>query len=99
MFASGCKLGRQQSTNNSAGTPQVSNGLSGDQTEAKSLLEKGKQLYRDDQDTDAVAALEATGTFRDVQPREQSRKDDGLLEVVIEGIYSAAPNPVEKPGE
>ena len=58
MFASGCKLGRQQSTNNSAGTAQVSNGLSGDQTEAKSLLEKGKQLYRDDQDTDAVAALE-----------------------------------------
>ena len=58
MFASGCKRSGQQSTNNSAGTAQVSNGLSGDQTEAKSLLEKGKQLYRDDQDAESVAALE-----------------------------------------
>jgi len=36
----------------------VSNDLSGDRTQAKALLDKGKQLYRDDQDTDAVAAFE-----------------------------------------
>ena len=58
MFASGCKRSGQQSTNNNSGSTDVSNGLSGGQAEAKSLLEKGKQLYRDDQDTDAVAALE-----------------------------------------
>jgi len=58
VFASGCKRSSQQSTNNSAGTAEVSNGLSGDQTQAKSLLEKGKQLYLDDQDTEAVAAFE-----------------------------------------
>lgn len=45
-------------TNNSAGTAEVSNGLSGDHAQAKVLLDKGKQLYRDDQDADAVAALE-----------------------------------------
>jgi len=36
----------------------VSNGLAGDRTQAKALLDKGKQLYRDDQDTDAVVAFE-----------------------------------------
>lgn len=58
MFVSGCKRSGQQSTNNSAGAAEVSNGLSGDRTQAKALLDKGKQLYRDDQDTDAVAAFE-----------------------------------------
>ncbi len=58
LFTVGCKRSGQQSTNNSAGTAEVSNGLSGDQTQAKVLLDKGKQLYRDDQDTDAVAAFE-----------------------------------------
>ena len=58
MFASGCKRSGQQSTNNNSGSTDVSNGLAGGQAEAKSLLEKGKQLYRDDQDADAVAALE-----------------------------------------
>ena len=58
IFIVGCKRSGQQSTNNSAGTAEVSNGLSGDQTQAKALLDKGKQLYRDDQDTDAVAAFE-----------------------------------------
>ena len=58
IFTVGCKRSGQQSTNNSAGTAEVSNGLSGDQTQAKALLDKGKQLYRDDQDTDAVAAFE-----------------------------------------
>ncbi len=36
----------------------MSNGLTGDRTQAKALLDKGKQLFRDDQDTEAVAAFE-----------------------------------------
>ena len=58
VFTVGCKRSGQQSTNNSAGTAEVSNSLSGDQTQAKVLLDKGKELYRDDQDTEAVAAFE-----------------------------------------
>lgn len=58
VFISGCKLGSQQSTNNSAGTAEVSNGLNGNRTQARTLLDKGKELYRDDQDTEAVAAFE-----------------------------------------
>ena len=54
----GCKRSGQQSTNNSAGTADVSNGSSGDRAQAKALLDKGKQLYHDDHDTDAVAAFE-----------------------------------------
>lgn len=58
VFAPGCKRSGQQLTNNSAGTAEVSNGLNGDRSQAKVLLEKGKELYRDDQDTEAVAAFE-----------------------------------------
>ena len=58
VFALGCKRSGQQSTNNSAGPAEVSNGLNGDQTQAKVLLEKGKELYVDDQDTEAVAAFQ-----------------------------------------
>jgi Flp pilus assembly protein TadD len=36
----------------------VSNGLNGDRTQAKALLDKGKQLYRDDQDSEAVEAFQ-----------------------------------------
>ena len=36
----------------------MSNGLNGDRSQAKSLLDKGKQLYRDDQDNEAVAAFQ-----------------------------------------
>jgi Flp pilus assembly protein TadD len=36
----------------------VSNGLNADRSQAKALLEKGKELYRDDQDNEAVAAFE-----------------------------------------
>lgn len=53
ILAIGCNRG-QRSTNNSAGTPEVSNNLAGDQTQARSLLDKGKELYRNDQDTEAV---------------------------------------------
>jgi len=58
VFALGCKRTGQQSTNNSAGTAEVSNGLNGDHSQAKALLDKGKQLYLDDQDTEAVAAFQ-----------------------------------------
>ena len=58
MFALGCKRSGQQSTNNSAGTADVSNGVNADRSQAKVLLEKGKQLYRDDQDTEAVDVLQ-----------------------------------------
>lgn len=58
VFAFGCKRGGQQSTNNSAGTAEVSNDLAGDRTRARALLEKGKELYRDDQDAEAVLALQ-----------------------------------------
>ena len=58
VFALGCNRSGQQSTNNSAGTAEVSNGLNGDRTQAKALLDKGKQLYRDDQDTEAVEAFQ-----------------------------------------
>ena len=58
VFGLGCNRSGQQSTNNSAGTAEVSNGLNADRSQAKVLLEKGKQLYRDDQDTEAVAAFE-----------------------------------------
>ena len=57
VLAIGCKRSGQQSTNNSAGTPEVSNGLAGDRARARSLLDKGKELYRNDQDEEAVQAL------------------------------------------
>jgi Flp pilus assembly protein TadD len=58
IFAIGCKRSGQQNTNNSAGTPPVSNGLAGDQSRAREHLQKGKELYRDDQDAEAVLAFQ-----------------------------------------
>lgn len=58
IFASGCKRSGQQSTNNSAGTPGVSNNLAGDRTRAREQLEKGKELYRNDKDAEAVLAFQ-----------------------------------------
>ena len=57
VFASGCKRSSQQSTNNSAGTGEVSNNLAEDRTRAREQLEKGKELYRNDQDAEAVLAF------------------------------------------
>ncbi|HEY6215425.1 MAG TPA: tetratricopeptide repeat protein [Pyrinomonadaceae bacterium] len=57
ILAIGCKRSGQQSTNNSAGTPEVSNGLAGDRSKARGLLDKGKELYRNDQDDEAVKAF------------------------------------------
>ncbi len=58
VFASGCKRGGQQSTNNSAGTAQVSNNLVEDRVRARDQLEKGKEFYRNDQDAEAVLAFQ-----------------------------------------
>jgi Flp pilus assembly protein TadD len=58
VFASGCKRSGQQSTNNSAGTAAVSNSLPEDRTRAREQLEKGKELYRNDQDAEAVLAFQ-----------------------------------------
>lgn len=54
----GCKRSGQQSTNNSAGIAAVSNNLEENRGQARELLEKGKELYRNDQDTEAVAAFQ-----------------------------------------
>ena len=57
ILAIGCKRSGQQSTNNSAGPQEVSNNLAGDRARARSLLDKGKELYRNDQDSEAVQAF------------------------------------------
>src|SRR5215213_10146772 len=58
VLATGCKRSGQQSTDNSAGTPQVSNNLPEDRTRARGLLDKGKELYRNDHDDEAVLAFQ-----------------------------------------
>src|SRR5215217_5907393 len=58
ILATGCKRNGQQSTNNSAGPAQVSNSLPEDRTRARAQLDKGKELYRNDQDAEAVLALQ-----------------------------------------
>jgi Flp pilus assembly protein TadD len=58
VFATGCKRSGQQSTNNSAGPSQVSNNLPEDRTRARDQLDKGKELYRNDQDAEAVLAFQ-----------------------------------------
>jgi Flp pilus assembly protein TadD len=55
--AVGCKRSGQQNTNNSAGTASVSNDLPGDRRRARDQLQRGKELYRNDQDQEAVAAF------------------------------------------
>jgi tetratricopeptide (TPR) repeat protein len=65
----GCKRSGQQSTNNSAGSAEVSNGLGADRAKARDLLQKGKELYRNDQDAEAVQAFE-----------EAIKLDSGLAE-------------------
>ena len=57
VLATGCKRSGQQSTDNSAGAPQVSNNLPEDRTRARGLLDKGKELYLNDQDAEAVLAF------------------------------------------
>ena len=58
VWATGCKRSGQQSTNNSAGAPQVSNNLPEDRTRARAQLDKGRELYNNDQDAEAVLAFQ-----------------------------------------
>jgi tetratricopeptide (TPR) repeat protein len=58
MLAYGCNRSGQQTANNSAGPAAVSNSLEGDRNRARELLAKGKQLYLDDQDDQAVQAFQ-----------------------------------------
>jgi len=53
-LAFGCKRSGQQSTNNSAGPAAVSNDSEGNRGQARELLAKGRELYRNDQDEEAV---------------------------------------------
>jgi len=57
VFVTGCRRSSQQSTNNSAGSGDVSNHLASAQARAREQLERGKQLFRDDQDAEAVLAF------------------------------------------
>ena len=57
VLATGCKRSGQQSTDNSAAAPQVSNNLPEDRTRARAQLDKGKELFRNDQDAEAVLAF------------------------------------------
>jgi len=58
IFSLGCRRSGQQSTNDSAGTGAVSNNLAEDRTRAREQLEKGKELYRNDNDVEAVLAFQ-----------------------------------------
>ncbi|HEY2962287.1 MAG TPA: tetratricopeptide repeat protein [Pyrinomonadaceae bacterium] len=57
-LAFGCKRSGQQSTNNSAGPAAVSNGLGRDPRQARELLARGRELYRNDQDEEAVKVFQ-----------------------------------------
>jgi len=57
-LAFGCKRSGQQSTNNSAGSAVVSNSLEADRGQARELLKNGRELYRNDQDEEAVQAFQ-----------------------------------------
>ena len=55
----GCNRSGQQSANNSTGPATVSNDLAANRGQARELLEKGKEFYRNDQDTEAAEAFQA----------------------------------------
>ena len=57
-MAFGCKRSGQLSANNSAGPATVSNGLEENRAQARELLAKGKEQYRNDQDEDAVQTFQ-----------------------------------------
>ena len=56
-LAFGCNRSGQQSANNSTGPAAVSNDLAANRGQARELLQKGKELYRNDQDVEAVEAF------------------------------------------
>ena len=54
---SGCNRGRSSSSTNSGPSTTGANGANHDPTQARSFLEKGKLLYRNDQDSEAAEAF------------------------------------------
>jgi Flp pilus assembly protein TadD len=57
ILAVGCKRSAQQSRNDNVLTLQVSNDLAADRVRARTLLDKGRELYRNDQDAEAVLSF------------------------------------------
>ena len=57
LLISGCKRGSQSNANGVASGSAGSNGVAGSPGEARSFLEKGKLLYRNDQDSEAAEAF------------------------------------------
>lgn len=57
ILAVGCKRSGQQSRNDNVLTMQVSNDPAADRLRARTLLDKGRELYRTDQDAEAVLAF------------------------------------------
>ena len=57
LLVSSCKKGSHSSSNNSTGQGGASNGAAPDPSQARSFLEKGKLLYRDDRDSEAAEAF------------------------------------------
>lgn len=58
LVLAGCKSSSQSNTNNSASGSDSSNAVTPNPQEARSFLEKGKLLYHDDQDSEAVEAFQ-----------------------------------------
>jgi tetratricopeptide (TPR) repeat protein len=58
LAVSACKRGKQTGANNSSGGSETASGVNPDPSQARSFLEKGKLLYRDDQDTAAAEAFQ-----------------------------------------
>jgi len=58
LIASGCKRGSNQKISNANVGVGTSDGVAGDRSQAKTLLEKGKELYHDDQDSQALEAFQ-----------------------------------------
>ena len=57
LLTSSCKRGLQSATSSSTGPTGASDGVAQDPSQARSFLEKGKLLYRDDQDSEAAEAF------------------------------------------
>jgi hypothetical protein len=79
ILAVGCKRSGQHSANNSAGSPQVSNGLG----DARAQLEKGKELYRNDQDAEAVLAFMEAVRLDPNRPKPNTRRPSRLIRNIL----------------
>ena len=57
LLVAGCNRGSNPTASSSSARPDLSGSSSPDTTQARSFLEKGKLLYRDDQDSEAAEAF------------------------------------------